>query len=307
MFNQVRIHPDDQVFHRFLWRTKESEQPRVYQWVRLNFGDKPAPNIAAAAIKSLAKASEAQYLEGAKELCTHVYVDDIGGSRENESRCKKVTSEIDAILSTAQFQVKTWHSNNKNVNQSDEERTDFIGHKWNKVLDKISFKKSEIVADLKNLSKRGCLASVAQMWDPMGLLAPCTIELRIDLQELWSAGYSWDEILPEEICTKWTRNIQILNQLLTYEFDRKLKPDNEVGLPEIHGFCDGSRRKGIRGRHGPQVEACERQLLLCPAHGEGVRCTTKEEIHSAIGINGMSYALQIIQYLQRSTRICRDN
>jgi len=26
---------------------------------------------------------------------------------------------------------------------------------------------------------------------------PCTIELRIDLQELWSAGYSWDEILPE--------------------------------------------------------------------------------------------------------------
>ncbi|XP_068729112.1 uncharacterized protein [Montipora capricornis] len=88
MFNQVRIHPDDQVFHRFLWRTNESEQPRVYQWVRLNFGDKPAPDIAAAAIKTLAKASEAQHSEGAKELCTHVYVDDIGGSRDNEARCK---------------------------------------------------------------------------------------------------------------------------------------------------------------------------------------------------------------------------
>ena len=67
------------------------------------------------------------------------------------------TSEIDTILSTGQFQVKTWHSNNKNVNQSDEERPDFLGHKWIKVLDKISFKKSEIVADLTNLSKRGCL------------------------------------------------------------------------------------------------------------------------------------------------------
>ena len=55
MVNQVRIHPDDQVFHRFLWRTNESEQPRVYQWVRLNFGDKPAADIAAAAIKTLAK------------------------------------------------------------------------------------------------------------------------------------------------------------------------------------------------------------------------------------------------------------
>ena len=29
--NQARINPDDQVFHRFLWRTNESEQPRVYQ------------------------------------------------------------------------------------------------------------------------------------------------------------------------------------------------------------------------------------------------------------------------------------
>ena len=59
MFNHVRILPDDQVFRRFLWRTNESEQPRVYQWVRLNFRDKPAPDIAAAAIKTLANASEA--------------------------------------------------------------------------------------------------------------------------------------------------------------------------------------------------------------------------------------------------------
>ena len=239
MFNQVRIHPDDQVFHRFLLRTNESEQPRVYQWVRLNFGDNQHPILQLQLSRHWPKP---QCSEGAKELCTHVYVDDIGSSRENEARCKKVTSEIDAILATGQFEVKTWHSNNNNVNQSDEERTEFLGHKWNKVLDKISFKKNEIVADLTNLSKRGCLACVAQTWDPMGFTAPCNIELRIDLQELWSAGYSWDKILPEEIRTKWIRNIQILNQLLTYDFDRKLEPDNAVGLPEIHGFCDGGEK-----------------------------------------------------------------
>ena len=92
LFNQVWIHPDDQVFHRFLWRTNESEQPRVYQWVRLNFGDNPAPGIAAlaAAIETLAKASEAQYSEGAEEFCTHVYVDGIGGSRENKPDVRKL-------------------------------------------------------------------------------------------------------------------------------------------------------------------------------------------------------------------------
>ena len=96
LFNQVKIHPDDRVFHHFLWRTSDTEQPRVYQWLRLNFGDKPAPDIAAAAINTLAKASEAQYPEAAKELRTHVYVHDIGGSRESEAKCKQVTSELDS-------------------------------------------------------------------------------------------------------------------------------------------------------------------------------------------------------------------
>jgi len=128
MFNQVMIHPEDQVFNRFLWRTNDSEQPRVYQWIRVNFGDKP----------------EAQYPEAAKELCTHVYVDDIGGSRENEARCKQITSEIAAILTTGQFQVKEWHSNNKNIDQTNEEFTDFLGHKWNKTHDKFSFKENAL-------------------------------------------------------------------------------------------------------------------------------------------------------------------
>ena len=76
----------------------------------------------------------------------------------------------------------------------------------------------------------------------MGLVTPTTIELRIDLQELWSAGYSWDEILPKENQKKWMENVQVLNQLLKFEFSRKLKPDNAVGLPEIHGFCDGGEK-----------------------------------------------------------------
>ena len=89
----------------------------------------------------------------------------------------------------------------------------------NKTHDKFSFKKNEIVADVKSLTKRNCLACVAQLWDPISLVTPATIELRIHLQELWSARYSWDEILPEQIQTKWRKNVQTLNQLLSHEFN----------------------------------------------------------------------------------------
>ena len=199
------------------------------------------PHIAAGAIITLDKVAQDQYPEAAKEPRTHVYVDDIGGSRENEDKSKQITSEKDAILSKGQFQIKQWHSNKK-IGQTDEEHADFLGHKWNKTRETITFKKTEIIAEEKPLTKRNCLAYLAQLWDPKGLVTPTAIEMRIDLQELWSAGYSWDEFLPDEIQTKWKKSVQVLNKLLKYQFKRKPKPDNVVGLPEIHGFYDAGEK-----------------------------------------------------------------
>ena len=242
MFNQVLIHPQDQVFHRFLWRPNEYEMPRVYQWKRLNFGDKPAQDIAAGAINTLAKASQDRFSEAAEELRKHVYVDDIGGSKENEERSKRITNEIDSILATGSFQVKEWNSNNQNIDYSDQTVVDFLGHKWNKAKDTFSFKKNEIATSESPITGRNCLAYLAQLWDPIGLVTPTTIELRIDLQKLWSTGSWWDEILPDVIQSRWKMNVQVLNQLLKYEFSRKLKSDKAVELPGIHGFCDAGEK-----------------------------------------------------------------
>ena len=35
------------------------------------------------------------------------------------------------------------------------------------------------------------------------------------------------------------KNVQVLNQLLKYEFKRKV---NAVGMPEIHGLCDAGEK-----------------------------------------------------------------
>ena len=85
---------------------------------------------------------------------------------------------------------------------------------------------------------KSCLALLAHLWDPVGLIAPVTIKFRIQLQELWNSGLNhWDDILPEGVQQKWMENVEAMNHLLTFEVDRKLS--NSVCLPEIHGFCDG--------------------------------------------------------------------
>ena len=243
MFNQILVHPDDQVFHRFLWRSSPTEEPTVYQWLRLSFGDKPAPDIASNSIKVLAKASQVEEPEAATELLRHVYVDDVGGSCSTIQDAKRVTTGIDAILENGKFEIKAWHSNRKEIDQSQNERfTDLLGHKWDKELDKFTLKKAEVTRKFEAFTKRSCLATLAQLWDPIGLISPVTIKFRIDLQELWSLGYGWDDVLPEEVQKKWAENLKMMNHLLTLQFDRKLKPSDAIGQPQIHGFSDAGEQ-----------------------------------------------------------------
>ena len=96
--------------------------------MRLNFGDKSAPNIASDAVNFLAKDSQTEFPEAAKELLEHTYVDDVGGSKPIVDEAIQFTSGIDKILGKGQFQIKAWHSSYKEVDESDGEQT--TDHTW---------------------------------------------------------------------------------------------------------------------------------------------------------------------------------
>ena len=83
LLNQVLVHPDDQIDHRFLWRSNTREMPSVFQWLRINFGDKLAPDITTNAIKQPDKVSQAKFEDAAKEQQDHTYVDNFAGSKGN--------------------------------------------------------------------------------------------------------------------------------------------------------------------------------------------------------------------------------
>lgn len=47
-------------------------------------------------------------------------------------------------------------------------------------------------------TKRSLLGLIAKQFDPLGLLSPYTITLKILFQEVWKLGLEWDEILSSE-------------------------------------------------------------------------------------------------------------
>ena len=83
-----------------------------------------------------------EFPEAAKELQERTYVDDIGGSRPTAGEAKHVTTTIDEVLGKGKFQIKAWHSDSQEVDQTSGERyTDLLGHKWDKQEDTFALKK----------------------------------------------------------------------------------------------------------------------------------------------------------------------
>ena len=90
-------------------------------------------------------------------------------------------------------------------------------------------------------TKRSDLKLSAMVFDPMGFLSPCTMEMKILFQELCLDKVDWDSNLPKHLLGTW-------NSLLN-----KLKCLNNVKIPccyftsrpvqfELHGFSDTSNR-----------------------------------------------------------------
>ena len=241
-FNQVVLDADDQRFHRFLWRDGDpSQRVRVYQWLRVLFGNKPSPDMATYALRFLATKYQEELPHGAAKLRDATYVDDVGYSEKEVESASQAKNEINVILGTGRFDIKVWNSNSQLIDQNpQEDEVEFLGHKWNKVTDVIQVKGSIfLLPEYRSITKRVAMSLVAKNWDPFGTLLPVTIKYRIDLQLIWQFGYEWDEPLPEEQAEIWRVNAREMDLLCDVMMERCIRPSNAIGTPQLHAFSDG--------------------------------------------------------------------
>ena len=72
-------------------------------------------------------------------------MDHIAGSESNSTEVQKIIKEIVTLL---EKEIKAWHSNYSEIDQSSGERfTDLQGHKWDKEEHKFAFKEENVVAN----------------------------------------------------------------------------------------------------------------------------------------------------------------
>lgn len=93
-----------------------------------------------------------------------------------------------------------------------------LGMWWCTVSDTFTFKLSprhdrNLLSGNRIPTKREVLRTLMTIYDPLGLLAPFLMYLKIIFQEIWRSHVSWDEKIPGNLDEKWKQWLLILPEI----------------------------------------------------------------------------------------------
>jgi hypothetical protein len=272
-FLMVRITESDQNILRFLWyKDVNVENPEImeYKFTRVVFALGPSPYLLNATI--------AQHLEQFKDLFENnvnriresLYVDNVVMGADSVSEAFELHKESKEIFLKGGFNLRKFITNCEQVqsrinilencsnsildlsesyaqftlggvaeSRSDQQKV--LGVSWEVGSDELIFNLEHILIEAEGIepTKRRVIGLVSKIYDPLGMVSPVIIELKIFFQELCLSKLDWDEPLIESLRDKWnilmkglkSEPLKIPRWCLDTPHDHELK---------FIGFCDAS-------------------------------------------------------------------
>ncbi|KAB0797907.1 hypothetical protein PPYR_09115 [Photinus pyralis] len=250
MYRQINVADDQRDLQRIVWRNFDYEPLKHYRLNTITYGTAPASFLAMRCLQQLGNENMQKSPKASSVILNDFYMDDLITGTDTIQDAIKTKNEVNAILEGAGFQLRQWTSNHKvilnqsdvkrNVDQyyiSDDKETKTLGLMWDTCKDTIGYSLSNVINE--KITKRTILSMTAKIYDPLGLLGPVTIKIKIILQRLWQERLGWDESVPFHIYTEWNRILSNLKEIENIRLPRQVTIENYSKL-ELHGFCDAS-------------------------------------------------------------------
>lgn len=118
-----------------------------------------------------------------------------------------------------------------------------LGVSWNCQSDELLFNLSDLIDYVKSLpvTKRSLLRLTAKIFDPLGILSPFIIKLKILFQVMCLEKKVWDEPLQGEMLNKWNTIVSELKSLNAVRISRcYFHLDSSPVETRLHAFSDAS-------------------------------------------------------------------
>ncbi len=273
-FLMVGIAKEDRDVLRFLWFDDVyADQPNLAQlrFTRVVFGVTSSPFLLNATIRHHLERYREVQPRLVEKLSKAAYVDDIVTGADNEEDALQLFTTSKEILKEGGFHLRKFCSNStllqmkvecqETLDKSAPDETytsttlgsgqpvrsgerKVLGVRWDLATDQLVMSLEDIASAASDIepTKRAIVSLVGKIYDPLGLLSPIVIQLKIFIQELCEAKLEWDRQLTGQPLDRWHHLSSKLHQAGPF-----LNPRCYMhGIQEqaisyrLCGFCDAS-------------------------------------------------------------------
>ncbi|GFV09718.1 integrase catalytic domain-containing protein [Trichonephila clavipes] len=165
MYRQILVADEDQRYQQILWRNNSSENIRTYKLKTVTYGLASASFLATRCIKQIAL-DDKDNPNLSRVLQEDIYMDDLLSGADTPNNAISICKDIAHVLKHSSHDARVEFSKDSN------ESSKVLGLFWNSSNDTFGFQPSlELTPPL---TKRRILSESSKIFDPLGLLSPCT-------------------------------------------------------------------------------------------------------------------------------------
>ena len=282
VFLQIAVDEDERDFLRMIWyKNVFAQNPtvKILRFARVVFDLTSSPFI----LNGTFRIHLQKYLrddhnkEIIQKLIGELYVDDVTSSLNNEIEGQQFYEIAKSCLTSASFELRKWVTNDDKLQQYfnyKESNGNLTTNNTNRKVLSLTWctENDTFVFDFKNLvtlaenlkpTKRNMLRISAMFYDPIALISPIILQLRLIFYKFYIGKYDWDTELPVTLRNKLIKEIKVLEGA---PVSRHVLCKCENQNIDVYGFCDSS---------GEAYAACIYILSQC-FHGVTVNLVTSK-------------------------------
>jgi len=228
------------------------------------FGDKAAGVLSVMARDKNAQVFKNLLDDEVKEKVLHVYknqtyVDDVAVGEPWNGDIEAVIKGVEEVGAAGGLSFKPW------IKVGEGNPTKYLGYIWNPITDELQLKvkfnlgrvergkaqendiDGENIQEIlkRKLTKRDALSLMGQWYDPLLILGPIVVKLRLFYASCCSTCQTWEEDIPENLKTKFVSLFKDIERASKFKFIRSVVPRGiNCVRPrcELITFCDGSEK-----------------------------------------------------------------
>ena len=251
-FLQIELNEKHRDFVRFLWfkdlnvslQDMDSAELSIYRLCRVLFGVTSSSFLLTATLITHAEKYRLADPVFVENLLRSLHVEDLISGANSLSEVLGFFLKCKQHLAEASFNLRKFESNSQQLAVDGNNHvfiTKVLGLVWNKDTDDLLFSFTNIAQSVKDTpTKREVLQFLASLFDPLGLLNPVIVKVKILFQLICIQHIRWDKKIDGELLEVWKLIIQDLGTHVIAIPRLYVSGLHSVISYELIGFSDAS-------------------------------------------------------------------